>query len=74
MRKKEVIHFFGGTNATAKAIGVSRSTVSLWKEIIPWKYAFFIERLTNHSLKYNPVFYTPLEKLLADTKNSIFKS
>ncbi|RFY49342.1 hypothetical protein CA303_24325, partial [Salmonella enterica subsp. enterica serovar Enteritidis] len=45
-----VLRYFGGTTKTAIALGISKSTVSLWKENIPWKYALLIEKITNGSL------------------------
>ncbi|AVL75541.1 Cro/CI family transcriptional regulator [Providencia hangzhouensis] len=50
MKKQDVLKYFGGTTKTANALGVSKSTVSLWKETIPWKYALLIEKITNGSL------------------------
>ncbi len=53
MLKKNVINFFGGVTATAKALGISKSTVSIWKPEIPWKYALLIEKITQGTLKAN---------------------
>lgn len=53
MLKKDVINFFGGVTATAKALGISKSTVSIWKPEIPWKYALLIEKITQGTLKAN---------------------
>ncbi|EMT5586385.1 TPA: helix-turn-helix domain-containing protein [Providencia stuartii] len=50
MKKQDVLDYFGGTTKTANALGISKSTVSLWKETIPWKYALLIEKITNGSL------------------------
>lgn len=58
MLKKQVIDYFGGTTATAKALKVSKSTVSLWEPVIPWKYALLIEKLTKTKLKFEPSLYT----------------
>ncbi len=58
MFKKQVIDYFGGTTATATALKVSKSTVSLWEAIIPWKYALLIEKLTKTKLKFEPSLYT----------------
>ncbi len=58
MFKKQVIEHFGGTTATAKALKVSKSTVSLWEAIIPWKYALLIEKLTETKLKFEVSLYT----------------
>ncbi|CRL63900.1 TPA: Cro/CI family transcriptional regulator [Proteus mirabilis] len=53
MLKKDVINFFGGVTATARALGISKSTVSIWKPEIPWKYALLIEKITQGTLKAN---------------------
>lgn len=57
MLKKQVIDYFGGTTATARALKVSKSTVSLWEAVIPWKYALLIEKLTKKKLKFEPSLY-----------------
>ena len=35
MKTKEVIEFFGGTNATARALGITQPAVSQWGEDVP---------------------------------------
>lgn len=50
MKKQDVLNHFGGTTKTAIALGISKSTVSLWKENIPWKYALLVEKITKGSL------------------------
>lgn len=57
MYKQHLIEYFGTATATAKALGVSKSTVSLWKEVIPWKYALLAEKRTDGALKYDPQAY-----------------
>ncbi|MFE4112252.1 Cro/CI family transcriptional regulator [Kosakonia sacchari] len=57
MFKQKLIDHFGTATAAAKALGVSKSTVSLWKESVPWKYALLAEKLTNGAIKYDPVAY-----------------
>lgn len=51
MLKSDVIKYFQGTTKTAKSLGISKSTVSLWKDTVPWKYALLIEKITNGDLK-----------------------
>ncbi|HDU8430977.1 Cro/CI family transcriptional regulator [Morganella morganii] len=53
MQKSDVIKFFNGTTKTALALGISKSTVSLWKSEVPWKYALLIEKVTQGKLKAN---------------------
>ena len=57
MFKQTLIDHFGTTTAAAKALGVSKSTVSLWKQSVPWKYALLSEKLTNKAIKYDPAAY-----------------
>lgn len=53
MRKSTVIEHFRGTVATATALNISKSTVSLWGDVIPWKYALLIAAATAGSLPFN---------------------
>jgi len=70
MRKATVIEHFRGTVATATALNISKSTVSLWGDVIPWKYALLISAATAGTLPFNwkdypelsPVF-KPLQKV-----------
>ncbi|HGH5394168.1 TPA: Cro/CI family transcriptional regulator [Raoultella planticola] len=57
MFKQQLIDHYGTATAAAKALGVSKSTVSLWKECVPWKYALLAEKVTNGALKYDPTAY-----------------
>lgn len=60
MNKTKVLEYFGGTVATATALNVSKSTVSLWGEIIPWKYALLIAAATNGSQPFDWMDYPEL--------------
>ncbi|WP_226019972.1 Cro/CI family transcriptional regulator [Serratia symbiotica] len=53
MKKSEVLAHFGGTNATGNALGISKSTVSLWGELIPWQYALLISEVTDNAIIFN---------------------
>lgn len=57
MRKETVLKHFGGTTATANFLGIAKSTVSVWPELVPWKYALLLERMTNGALIYDPETY-----------------
>lgn len=57
MQKEIVLKHLGGTTATAKFLGIAKSTVSVWPDLIPWKYALLLERLTSGVLQYNPEVY-----------------
>ena len=39
MKKSEVLGYFGGVVKTAAALGTSKTTVSMWGEEVPWKWA-----------------------------------
>lgn len=51
MKKSEVIAHFGGVVKTAKALGISKSSVSLWGDEIPEGRAYQIELMTGGKLK-----------------------
>lgn len=53
MKKQAVLNHFGGTSATSRALGVSKTTVSLWKDHIPWQYALLVSEVTEQSLKFD---------------------
>ncbi|MCS2162991.1 Cro/CI family transcriptional regulator [Scandinavium sp. H11S7] len=57
MLKQDLINHFGTATAVAKALGVSKSTVSLWKEVVPWQYALLAEKQTNGVLVYDSKAY-----------------
>jgi len=57
MNKQDVISYYGTATKVALAVGVSKATVSLWKEVIPWKYALLIEKVSKGQLKYDPAMY-----------------
>ncbi|MFB5641781.1 Cro/CI family transcriptional regulator [Kluyvera ascorbata] len=57
MLKQDLINYFGTATAAAKALGVSKSTVSLWKDVIPWQYALLAEKQTDGALVYDSKTY-----------------
>ncbi|WP_245677557.1 Cro/CI family transcriptional regulator [Candidatus Arsenophonus triatominarum] len=68
MLKKNVIDYFGGTVATATVLNISKSTVSLWEEVVPWKYALLIEKLTKKNLMLEVDLYQ--NKTIKTLKNN----
>lgn len=57
MKKTDVLTHFGGTSATGKALGISKTTVSLWGEIIPWRYALLVSEVTDNAIKFDRTDY-----------------
>ncbi|EGL0769087.1 hypothetical protein IO954_005146 [Salmonella enterica subsp. enterica] len=57
MKKTDVLTHFGGTSATGKALGISKTTVSLWGEIIPWQYALLVSEVTDNAIKFDRTDY-----------------
>lgn len=51
MNKKEVIAHFGSQSATARALGITRSAISQWGELVPLATAARLERITNGALE-----------------------
>lgn len=54
MKKDDALKYFGGVSNTAKALGIHRSSVSLWGDEIPMGRAYQIEILTKGQLKARP--------------------
>ncbi|SUP83796.1 Cro/CI family transcriptional regulator [Yersinia wautersii] len=67
MKKTEVLAHFSGTSATGKALGISKSTVSLWGEKVPWQYALLISEITGGSLKFSRADYSERFGFLSST-------
>ncbi|MDE9536943.1 Cro/Cl family transcriptional regulator [Xenorhabdus bovienii] len=57
MKKNEVLKYFNTVNSIAKAIGITSSAVSQWREIIPERAALRIEKITDGALKYSAEMY-----------------
>lgn len=51
MNTKEVIAHFGSKSATARALGITRSAISQWGELVPLATAARLERITNGALE-----------------------
>jgi len=54
MNKGDVLSYFGGVAATAKALGISHAAVVKWGDTIPQGRAYQIEVLTGGALKADP--------------------
>lgn len=57
MRKNTVISYFKSGVNTAKALNISKASVSGWGEIIPEKQALKLEKITNGKLQYDSSLY-----------------
>lgn len=62
MLKTDVLRYFGSKSATAQMLAVTPSAISQWKEVIPEKQAYKIEKISNGELKVNPNFYNKNNK------------
>jgi transcriptional repressor of cell division inhibition gene dicB len=60
MKKTAVLRHFGGSNATARALVIDKSSVSRWDAIIPLRRAVQIEHLTRGVLKVDLRLYRQL--------------
>jgi DNA-binding transcriptional regulator YdaS (Cro superfamily) len=58
MLKTDVIAHFGSQAKVARALIITETAVSLWKEIIPEGSAYKIESLTKGALKVDPTMYS----------------
>jgi transcriptional repressor of cell division inhibition gene dicB len=64
MKRQDVIAHFGGTQSSAaKALGITKSAVHQWGEIIPEGMAYKIQVITAGMLRVDPSLY---EKEQAD--------
>ncbi|WP_429236196.1 Cro/CI family transcriptional regulator [Aeromonas salmonicida] len=54
MKKSDVLQYFGGVSKVANALGITRSAVSQWDEIVPESSAYKLESLTGGRLKADP--------------------
>lgn len=58
MKKADVIAHFGGTaQAAAKALGITRSAVAQWKDIVPERIAWKVQFMTGGVLRVDPTMY-----------------
>jgi DNA-binding transcriptional regulator YdaS (Cro superfamily) len=57
MRKVEAVNYFGTAQNLAKALGITKGSVSQWGEFIPKGRACELEIKTGGKLKYIPQEY-----------------
>ena len=64
MKKSDAINHFKSASKLAKALGLTRMSVSKWGEDVPQRRAFEIERVTNGALKAD---FTPVNQQSAQS-------
>lgn len=57
MYKKDVLNYYGTLVKLAEILKISPSAISQWKEIIPERQAYRLQRLSNNALMVNPELY-----------------
>ena len=57
MRKKDAIAHFGSGAELARALEISRQAVDQWPEIVPFKAAIEIQRISGDKLMVNLTLY-----------------
>lgn len=57
MYKKDVLNYYGTLVKLAEILKISPSAISQWKNIIPERQAYRLQRLSNNALTVNPELY-----------------
>lgn len=57
MRTQAAVDHFGSKTALAKALGITKSAVSFWGEVVPEGRAYQIESVTKRVLRVDPALY-----------------
>ena len=65
MNKGIVVKHFGSQSEVARALDISRASVSCWPDVIPEKQAMKLERLTDGALQYDASLYSCQHKQTA---------
>lgn len=66
MYKRDVLSHYGTLVELAKILNISPSAISQWKEIIPERQAYRIQRLSGNVLTVNPELYSAVKKDIRD--------
>lgn len=62
MLKEDVKKHYGGTlEAVGRAMGISKSAVSQWPDLVPELWAYKIQALTKGKLRVDPKLYAPAD-------------
>ena len=59
MRKSDVLSHFGNVEATAKALGITKSAVYQWGDVVPKGAAYIAQAVSNGALAVDPATYPP---------------
>lgn len=57
MKRSKAIEYFGSQVNLAKGLGITKSSVSQWSDLVPEKQALKLDRITGGQLKYDPTYY-----------------
>lgn len=57
MKKSDLIRHFGNQSKTAEALGITKSAVSQWPEIVPEGIAYKAQIVTGGALRADPALY-----------------
>jgi hypothetical protein len=57
MRKRDVLARFDGPVKTAAALGITRSAVAQWGDLVPERIAWRVQHLTDGALSVNTRLY-----------------
>lgn len=57
MRKSDVLSHFNSTKAVCKALGITKSAVSQWGDVIPEGTAYKLQFITGGILRVDPNLY-----------------
>ena len=57
MKTDQAIKYFGNKNKLAKVLGLNRSTVGRWGDIVPINQAWKIERITGGKVPFRIADY-----------------
>ena len=57
MRTSDVLAFYGTQTAVAKALGITKSAVNQWKDLVPEGKAYRLQEMTRGKLKVDRAAY-----------------
>lgn len=57
MKTKDVVEHFGSEAEVARTLEISRQAVDQWGDLVPFRAAIEIQRITKDKLKVDPSLY-----------------